>query len=796
MVPKKTSAGKFRYRLIGGGLQLRIDDRNALHNVLVLDEAFWAMTSCDIDSLRFDPRFLGFLDSDGNRLIQSAEVKTALKFLLDSLSDLSEVLSGSPILHLKSIAPSAPNGDALKECFTLIARNAGKDPAAGLTADEIGGDGGVVGSSRCNGDGVIAPDAGLDEKTAAMLERILAAGLGTVDRSGVKGVSRADAEAFAAAVTARLNHFKAAKEDPAILPFGDGTAAAWELFKACEGLIDGYFLNAAAAGFLTGDPARIGKIECSADLMVPGDVRKALETAVAAVPTGGELDFDAKLNPLFADKLRQLAASPALADLLDGSRLSPEKWAAAKARLAPYGAWLAALPPTDGLAQFTEEELQGFLADGALEELERLSDADLGCAAAVDSRATLFKLALYQQYFLEFLNNFVALPDLFDPKRASRLQMGKLIMDGRHFTLTVPVKNVAEHKRIIQSSDICVLYVEINRNTAAGPEKKLLAVAVTGGTMRTLFIGKHGVFFDTDGNIWDARIADMVEQPVSIWEAFKSPFFRFADFLGKQAERIFNTRNAELQKNMSAGLNNTLPPAGKSPAPAAAPASNLPMMLMGGGIGIAALGSSVAFIAKSLQNVSFWTVLAVVAGIIAIFGGPMIVISLIKLYRRNLSRFLESCGCAVNRPMRLTRRMGAIFTFAPKRPKGELFRLDPAELFNDSQERPRHGFVRILLAIVLILLLGGVTGALIGRWYLHRHAAAKTERTQSVATAPAKTAPKPPAAPVPAKTDPKPTAAPAAAKTDPKPTAAPAPAKMNSKPAAPPAGEASNIKEK
>ena len=35
------------------------------------------------------------------------------------------------------------------------------------------------------------------------------------------------------------------------------------------------------------------------------------------------------------------------------------------------------------------------------------------------------------------------------------------------------------------------------------------------------------------------------------------------------------------------------------------------MMLMGGGIGLAAIGSAVAFIAQSLKNVSFWNVLAV-----------------------------------------------------------------------------------------------------------------------------------------------------------------------------------------
>jgi hypothetical protein len=164
------------------------------------------------------------------------------------------------------------------------------------------------------------------------------------------------------------------------------------------------------------------------------------------------------------------------------------------------------------------------------------------------------------------------MPDLFSTGKPSRLQMGKLIMDGRHFTLTMPVVNVAEHKRIVQSSDICVLYVEISRTVAGKPEKQLLAVAVTGGTMRTLFVGKHGVFLDTDGNLFDARITDMVDQPVSIGEALKDPYFRFADFIGKQTEKMFNSRNAVIQKDLTKNFDPAAIPA-KPGTPAGTPAA-------------------------------------------------------------------------------------------------------------------------------------------------------------------------------------------------------------------------------
>ena len=64
MIPSTPQAGKFRFRMIGGGLQLQISKAEDIANVLLLDDALWAMTSVDTDSLRFDRRFLEFVDSD------------------------------------------------------------------------------------------------------------------------------------------------------------------------------------------------------------------------------------------------------------------------------------------------------------------------------------------------------------------------------------------------------------------------------------------------------------------------------------------------------------------------------------------------------------------------------------------------------------------------------------------------------------------------------------------------------------------------------------------------------------
>jgi hypothetical protein len=133
------------------------------------------------------------------------------------------------------------------------------------------------------------------------------------------------------------------------------------------------------------------------------------------------------------------------------------------------------------------------------------------------------------------------------------------------------------------------------------------------------------------------------------------------------------------------------------------------MLLMGGGIGLAALGSSVAFIAKSLQNVSVFTVIGVLFGIMLVFGGPCVVISLNKLYRRDLARFLEAAGCALNHSMRLTFILGLFFTFSPRRPGA----LGPEML--ESKVTKRSILCPVVLLLILIsMLTGGVVGIWLG----------------------------------------------------------------------------------
>ena len=98
-----------------------------------------------------------------------------------------------------------------------------------------------------------------------------------------------------------------------------------------------------------------------------------------------------------------------------------------------------------------------------------------------------------------------------------------------------------------------------------------------------------------------------------------------------------------------------------APAPAAA-GGGMGGFLAGGGLAIAALSSSFAFITSTLSNVDLGTILYTALVFLMFILLPPAILSLLKLGKRDLSLVLEACGWAINGPMRLNFSLSRILT--------------------------------------------------------------------------------------------------------------------------------------
>ncbi|MBQ7395703.1 MAG: hypothetical protein IJW08_04105 [Lentisphaeria bacterium] len=714
-----------RFIRIGGSYQPVISSSSDFPALLALDDAHWEVISLTVSSLRTDKRFLDFLDSDKNGLIRTDEVRNALRFLQGVFKDMSGVDTASDVLELDHLDLDSQDGIDISAAARTMLAAIGKPEATSITLQEISNDAEIKKCAICNGDGVIVA-AEDDESASARVIRAVAKTSGAVQdlsgNAGINGKELADFVALANAYIAWLDDGKARYAE--LNPFGAETPVVAALAAELKTPVEKFFLSSSAVAFFEDDPDRLAKKDIVADIRLAGDVNKLLdETAIAAPDKSGVLRRDAVLNPRWSAKFRQLCATESFAEFLKDGALSEEMWKVFLSRLAPREAYMASNPAAGKFDDFTPEALKELISDESISAVQKLiqQDVDAGCALAGSSK--LLKAVLYQRYILEFLNNYANLTELFSVHRFSMLQTGILVMDGRHFTLAVPVTNVAEHKKIVTTSNICVAYVEVSGGAPGAVTKQTLAVAITNGSMSNLFPGKRGVFFSADGKTFDAKVIDFIEQPVSIPDALKKPFLNLGQFISKQFDKLVTTQAGSVQKDLGNQLSS-----GKPIAPPAA-GNNGTMLLMSGGIGLAALGSSVAFIAKSLQNVSLLTILGVLLGIIVVFGGPCVAISLTKLYKRDLARFLEAAGCAINHKMRLTFKLGLFFTFTPCRPGSVGEELFEKEVNKKFLTKPSTLFLIVLTALVFGAA-GFYGGLKLVDWHERRAAAIQEKMIQ------------------------------------------------------------------
>jgi hypothetical protein len=277
-------------------------------------------------------------------------------------------------------------------------------------------------------------------------------------------------------------------------------------------------------------------------------------------------------------------------------------------------------------------------------------------------------------------------------------------MDGRWFNLAMRVQDRLEHARIAQTSNIHVLYVEV---TGPGITRYEVAVAVTSGGQGNLCVGKRGVFHDVTGRELEARIVQVIENPISLREAVVAPFKRLATAVVGKIESIATTAETKLDQAGGDAVTR-LKGAGDLPQQPRAP-GGMGFVLAGGGIAVAALGSSLAFITKTMAGLTALTILAGVGGAILAVMTPILIIALIKLRRRDLSAILEGSGWAINARMRLTGAQSMYFTQRPPYPEGV--------------HRMRR---RVLSWIIAIAILAGASsvGWGIYRYYRTQHQSA------------------------------------------------------------------------
>ena len=707
MAEEKVAGHRWNFVRVGGFDQVELTTGADLVALEHLDQKLWVALACPTKGLEFDTRTLELIDTDGNHRILASELIAATKWAGARLVDVEQLAKRSDSLPLDAIDASTAEGKLLQDAAREILQSLGKPDAKRIAVEDTQHALDAFAKRAFNGDGVVTPESATDGATRKALEDVLACAKGVADKSGKNGVDEALLSKFFDDITAHAAWLAKDVSDPALRPLGAATDDAFAAFLGVRAKLDDYFARCRVAGF---DPRALAAVNreekdylavAAKDLDITASELSSFPLALVAADQA--LTLDRGVNPAWAVRLGAFRAK--VLEPLRGpssaqtAALDEAEWQQLCARFAAREAWLAAKQgaTVEALGAARVRELAGSDLRAKLEAL--LADEKRAEPFAKEIES-VERLVRYCRDLLPLANNFVSFQDFYSRKSPATFQVGTLYLDTRACELCIRVNDPAKHAQMGPLSSTYLIYCDCKN---AKGETMTIAAAMTAGDVDNLMIGRNGVFYDRKGGEWDATVTKLIDAPISVRQAFWSPYKKALRMVEEYVAKRAADAAAESDTRLTVAVNDTT--SAISAGAVAAPARKPLDIGVVAALGVAVGGITAAFSAMlgAFFGLGLWMPLGVL-GLMAAISGPSMAIAWLKLRKRNLGPILDANGWAVNAQAKVNVAFGESLTKRATLPKGSSRTItDP---FADKR-RP-WGFY---LAVALIL---GAAGA----WYL------------------------------------------------------------------------------
>ena len=412
--------------------------------------------------------------------------------------------------------------------------------------------------------------------------------------------------------------------------------------------------------------------------------RKIVESLKLKVERISLADVQAAIDAI-AIETPEMPAAPFEADVIAAYKAKSPEYAAyfEQEKLQKLG--LASIPeetPKPGMTEkkFIEMGDQISKWESEVESIKSKVESEL--AAAKAEFEPLRKLLLLHRDFYRLLRNFVTLEDFYDndDKTVASFQAGTLILDQRACKLCIRVNDLAKHDSQAPLSGMYLLYCNCE-NKKTGKKLQIVA-AMTQGEIKNLNVGKNGIFYDNDGLDYDATVFKIIENPISIRQAFWTPYRKMAKWVEDKINKSAAEKDAKAFDDMTAKADATVANPNAEPKPAF-DIAKFAGIFAAIGMALGMIGTALAAVAGGLASLNWWQLIIVFICILLVISGPSMIMAWMKLRRRNLAPVLNANGWAINADsiisvpfgMKLTEQVRFPFTQNPakKSPAGKIF---------------------------------------------------------------------------------------------------------------------------
>jgi hypothetical protein len=697
---------KWTFFRAGGFDQVKLTTGADLGHLDELDQKLWVALACPTRGLEIEPRTLDLIDTDGNGRVRAPELIAAARFATGSLKRPDELFKGEDGLPLDAINDATPEGRTLASSARQILRNIGKADAKAITVADVADKTRLFAGTPFNGDGVITELSAPDEAGKALLREIMDCVGSVPDLSGLPGIGKAQIDAFfaeAKAYAAWMDEAETGPEAKRVFPLGkEATFAAVSALNSVRAKIDDYFARCRLAAY---DPRAEQALNRREEEYLEFAAKDLALTAsevagfpLAHVAAGKPLPLSGPVNPAHADALKRFAEA-AVAPAIGAHReLSEGDWLSLQERFAPFQAW-EARKAGSRVEKLGEARIRSLLAAGAQGTVEALLAQDESLRAETAGIEQVERLVRYYRDLALLCVNFVSFEDFYDGRDPAIFQAGTLYLDQRACRLCLRVEDPAKHALMAGLAGAYLAYCDCVRSATG--EKMQIVAAFTAGDGDNLMVGRNGLFYDRQGRDWDATIVKIVDNPISIRQAFWAPYKKFLRYLEEQINKRAAAADAEAHAKMAAAAVTAVNPDATKPPPPPPPEPKKMDVGTVAAIGVAAgaIGTFVTALvghALGIFRMGILATIGAVIGLMLLISLPSVVMAYMKLRKRNLGPILDANGWAVNSKAKINVPFGATLS--------SLAKLPPGSRRDFSDPYAEKGFPWKLAAAVLILL--------------------------------------------------------------------------------------------
>jgi hypothetical protein len=688
----------------GGFDQVKLESGADLLNLEHLDQKLWVALACPSSGLEMDSRTLGLIDTDNDGRIRAPELIAAVKFAGHHLKDADDLLKQESSLPLASIDDSTPEGKTLLSSARQILRNLGRPDADALSCDDFADSAKIFADTKLNGDGIVTELSSDDEAVRTLIRDIIETHGEKLDRSGKPGVSAEEADAFFKEVDAFAEWMRKAEASASeVYPLGaEKTRAAGSAVAAVRAKVDDYFGRCRLAAFDPRAAQLLNRKEeeyldvATHDLNLSAD--EVARFPLAQVAADRPLPLVRGVNPAHANALAQLRDQAIVPVVGPREQLSEKDWLLLTEKLKAHDAWVAEKPKLK-IEKLGEERILAIHTSELKRTLSELIAKDKALEAESASIDEVERLVRYHRDLFKLCQNFVNFKDFYDRTEPAIFQCGTLYIDQRACGLCLPVEDAAKHATLAGLAGAYLAYVDCVRK--ASNEKMQIVTAFTDGDSDNMMVGRNGLFYDRKGRDWDATVSKIVDNPISLRQAFWAPYKKLVRMIeeqvAKRAAAADTQAHAQLGQAAEATAN-----VGNSNVVSAKP--NEPTKIDVGvvaalGVAVGAIGTALtAFLgyAAGVLKLGLLATIAAIIGMILLISMPSLVLAYIKLRKRNLGPILDANGWAVNARARINVPFGTTLTSVAKLPAGA--RRETVERYRDrGLPWKRWAFLALLL---------------------------------------------------------------------------------------------------